>query len=189
MLNRMVERGRVLWEVSMSLDGFISGPGDSMAWMSEVSGTSRPVVEAAVANLGACLLGRRTWGEGSRKPGGELYGGAWTGPIFVLTHHVPQPGDPLYDDPVTFLDAPIADAVAAALDAAGDKDVNLIGANVATQAVDAGLVDEVILHVVPVLLGGGTRLFERPGGIVRLDWVEQSEAGGFANLRLRPRAA
>jgi len=189
MLNHMVERGKVLWEVAMTLDGFISGPGDSMDWMSEVRATSKPVVEDAVANLGAVLVGRRTWGEGSRKPGGELYGGAWVGPVFVLTHHVPRPGDPLYDDPVTFLDVPIAEAVATALDAAGGKDVNLIGANLATQAVDAGLVDEVLLHVVPLFLGGGTRLFERPGGIVHLDWVEQSDAGGFANLRLRPRVA
>jgi dihydrofolate reductase len=173
----------------MSLDGFISGPGDSMDWMSAVRITSAPVVEAAVANLGAVIVGRRTWGEGARKPGGELYGGAWVGPVFVLTHHVPQPGDPLYDDPVTFLDVPIADAVATALDAAGGKDVNLIGANVATQAVDAGLVDEVLLHVLPVLVGGGTRLFERPGAIVPLDWVEHYDAGGFANLRLRPRTA
>jgi len=179
----------VLWEVATSLDGFISGPGDSMDWMSGTRTTSHQVVQDAVANLGAVVVGRRTWAEGSRTPGGELYGGAWVGPIFVLTHRVPQPGDPLYDDPVTFLDAPVAEAVATALDAAGGKDVNLIGANVATQAVDAGLVDEVILHVVPVLLGGGTRLFERPGGFVRLDWVEQFEAGGFANLRLRPRAA
>jgi hypothetical protein len=54
---------------------------------------------------------------------------------------VPQPGDPLHGDPVTFLDAGIGPAVATVLDAAGGKDVNLIGANVAAQAVDAGLVE------------------------------------------------
>jgi dihydrofolate reductase len=100
---------------------------------------------------------------------------------------VPQPGDPLHGDPVTFLDAGIGPAVATVLDAAGGKDVNLIGANVAAQAVDAGLVDEVLLHVVPVLLGGGTPLFRRQGGPVELDRVEHYAAGGVANLRLRPR--
>jgi dihydrofolate reductase len=191
MLNRMVERrGKVLWQVTTSLDGFIAGPDDSMAWTKGVEDGPNPMVDDVMANLGAVLVGRRTWGPGGTEEGSGLYGDAWSGPIFVLTHHVPAPGEPGHGDPwATFLDLPLADAVATALDAAGGKDVNLIGADVATQCVDAGLVDEVILHVAPVLLGDGTRLFSRPGPHVRLDWVEQTAAGGCANLRLRPRAA
>jgi dihydrofolate reductase len=187
MFNHMVERGQVLWQVTTSLDGFIAGPGDDMTWLRGIHGGPNPLVDEVLAGLGAVIVGRRTWGVGSRKPGGELYGGAWVGPVFVLTHHVPQPGHPLYDDPVTFTDRPLAEVVGAALDAAGGRNVNLIGAGIATQCIDAGLVDEVILHVAPVLLGGGTRLFERPGAAVFLDWVEQAGDGGVANLRLRPR--
>jgi dihydrofolate reductase len=63
MFNHLVERGRVLWEVSMSLDGYISGPGDAMDWLGAVRGATGTVVEDAVANLGAVVVGRRTWGR------------------------------------------------------------------------------------------------------------------------------
>jgi dihydrofolate reductase len=188
MLNRMVERGKVLWQVTTSLDGFISGPDDSMDWMGDAHLPSK-FVDGILAGLGAVVVGRRTWGEGSDAAGHGLYGNAWTGPIFVLTHRVPRPGEPGHGDPfATYLDVPIADAVATALEAADGKDVNLIGASIGTQCVDAGLVDELILHVAPVLLGDGTRLFSRPGPFHRFEWVEQLDEGGVANLRLRPAA-
>jgi dihydrofolate reductase len=161
-----------------------------MDWMAAVPHGPSKLVDEVLANLGAILSGRRTWGEGPGEDGEAFYGGAWNGPVFVLTRHVPQPGDPGYGDPVaTYLDVPLTDAVATALAAADGKDVNLLGASVATQCVDAGLVDEILLHVAPVLLGAGTRLFSRPGPFHRLEWIEQTQEGGVANLRLRPVAA
>jgi dihydrofolate reductase len=189
MFNHMVEqRGKVLWQVTTSLDGFISGPGDDMDWMSGVFTGPNPMVEEFMANLGACVVGRRTWGVGTSEDGEALYGGAWNGPTYVVTHHVPQPGDAGYGDPVArYTDAPLTEVVATALEAADGKNVNLIGASVAAQCLAAGLVDEIYLHVAPVMLGAGTRLFE--GARLRFDWTEAGLAGGVANLRLRPRAA
>jgi dihydrofolate reductase len=77
----------------------------------------------------------------------DLYGGAWKGPVFVLTHR------PAEEDPAaTFLSGPIGDAVDKARAAAGGKAVGLIGADTARQAVEAGLVDEIVVHLAPVLL-------------------------------------
>ena len=176
----------MVWQVTTSLDGFISGPDDDMDWMAGVFTGPNPVVEAFLANLGACVVGRRTWGVGASEDGTALYGGAWHGPTYVLTHHVPRAGDPGYGDPVArYTDEPLAQVLATAIEAAG-KDVNLVGASVATQCLDAGLVDEIVLHVAPVMLGRGTRLFE--GAFVRFDWTAADLAGGVVNLRLRPRA-
>lgn len=91
----------VLWRVTMSLDGFIVGPGDSMDWMFRPQDRGpNPQTAEIIESIGAILAGRRTGYDlgkttdlppGARKP----YGGAWNGPMFVLTHHPPDhPDDP-----------------------------------------------------------------------------------------------
>jgi dihydrofolate reductase len=99
----------------------------------------------------------------------------------VLTHHPPD--TPVPD--VTFV-ADLDSGLAAAKAAAGDKYVNVLGASIARQCLDAGALDEILVSVVPVLLGDGTRLFDRPGGpSVRLERLSLTEAAQATNLWLR----
>lgn len=83
-----------------------------------------------------------------------------------------------------FLDVSIDEAIRTAKEAAGDDDVVVLGANVARQCVEAGLHDEIIVHVAPVLVGDGVRLFERPGGEpVKLNWISSVDEGETTVLR------
>jgi dihydrofolate reductase len=153
---------KVLYSATMSLDGFIAGPGGDMSWLTEFLGEPDPTAEAIVEQIGSILVGRRTWGgdyphKGTDKEG--AFEGAWHGPQFVLTHEPP----PIAEPGTVFL-TDLAEAVDAAKDAAGDKYVNILGAEVARQALEAGLVDEILVFVAPVLLGDGVRLFTHPGG-------------------------
>jgi len=158
--------GRVVVQAAMSLDGFIAGPDHDMDWVFEF--TTPEEFPDIVAAAGAMLSGRRSYDVGQRdagKPSGEAYGGAWDGPVFVLTHEPPPAAAPAR---VTFLSGDIETAVATARSAAGDKDLVIIGADVARQCLEHGLVDEFLLMVLPVLLGDGTRLYS-PGGLARVD--------------------
>lgn len=89
----------------------------------------------------------------------KVYGGAWSGPQFVLTH---RPGDTPADPSITFLCCGIAEAVSTARATAGGKDVVVMGASIAQQCLAEGLADEILLHLVPVALGDGIRLFAGP---------------------------
>jgi hypothetical protein len=111
---RGMSAGIVLWHVTMSLDGFIAGPDDAMDWVFEYA-EPNPAVDEVIRTTGAILAGRRTYDVGRRdvgKPSGEAFGGAWTGPQFVLTHDVPDGSD---DPSVTFLGGDITNAVNRAL--------------------------------------------------------------------------
>jgi dihydrofolate reductase len=167
----------------MSIDGFIAGPNDDMVWMSDVDGGSGETVEEVLRSTGALLVGRRTQDVEDRDQPG-FYGGAFRGPFFVLRHD--PPADPPVVKGVTgeFLDAPIAEAVRVAKEAAGGDDVVVLGANVARQCLEAGLLDELIVHVAPVLLRGGVRLFETEGGeAVRLRLVFSRMEGETSVVR------
>jgi dihydrofolate reductase len=155
-----VAAGKVLWHFTMSLDGFVAGPGDAMDWMSTGITASRPgIVEEYTSTTGAVLGGRRGWDAFPHAD--SVYGGAWIGPVFVLTHH-PEDAEPA--DRVTFLNCDLAEAVRIALEAAGGKNVEVLSPSIGTQLLDRGLIDEIDLHIAPVLLGDGIRLFDRPGG-------------------------
>lgn len=171
---------RVLWHVTMSLDGFIAGPGDYMEWMLGF-GEENDEVNELINNIGAVLSGRRSYdvGQGQSRPEFQRpYGGAFSGPVFVLTHHPPT------DTTVTFLSGDIRAAVEKASEAAGQKYVVLFGADVARQCIEAGLVDEVFIHVVPVLLGDGVRLFTRQGGDeIHLELISVTRAVQVTNMR------
>jgi dihydrofolate reductase len=177
--------GKLLYSATMSLDGFIAGPGGDMSWLTEHLGPN-PIVDEVIGRIGALLVGRRTFGgddpyRGDPEREGKPFGGGWSGPQFVLTHHaldVPVPG-------VTFV-GDLGEAVAAAKAAAGEKYVNVIGADVARQCLGAGVLDEILVLIAPVMLGDGVRLFDHPGGTnVRLERLSLSHAPQATNLWLR----
>ncbi|MGI8968957.1 MAG: dihydrofolate reductase family protein [Chloroflexota bacterium] len=176
--------GKMLYSVSMSLDGFIAGPNGDMSWLTEHLGPN-PTVDQIVGKIGALLVGGRTFrGDDPYKDTskeGKLFGGGWAGPQFVLTHHVPEKSAP----GVTFV-GDLDTGVAAAKAAAGDKYVNILGANTAQQGLDAGVLDEILVCIAPVLLGDGVRLFDKPGGTsVKLERLSLTHAPRVTNLWLR----
>jgi dihydrofolate reductase len=152
----------------MSLDGFIAGPDDQMdCAFGHTADIPWGVVEAVMARTGAILGGRRGYDNGrqaDRPETHKLFGGRWSGPQFVLTHSPPVDGtDPSY----TFLSGDIGEAVLIALAAADGRNLLVLGANVVNQCLEAGVVDEILIHVVPELLGSGVRLFSIPGAPAR----------------------
>ena len=111
------------------------------------------------------------------------YGGKWKGPIFVLTHH-PEDARPAPD--VTFLNCSVEEAVRIGLEAAGGKNLEVFSPTIGKQLLDRGLIDEIDLHLAPVLLGDGIRLYDAPGGRpVRLARVG-TEPTLIASVRYRP---
>ncbi|MGH8996497.1 MAG: dihydrofolate reductase family protein [Acidimicrobiales bacterium] len=174
--------GKVVWNVRMSLDGFIAGPKDSMDWIFRFG---RPDTFAeTIRRTGALLVGRNSYDVGTRENAipetEEPFGGAWSGPQFVLTHQAPAPQE---GSPVTFLSGDIRKAVATALGAAGGKDVQIIGADIARQCIEAGTLDEINVEVAPILLGDGVRFFGRPGvASVDLEPTAVAQVGALTSL-------
>lgn len=174
--------GSVAWHVVMSLDGFIAAPGDDMSWIFDLFGPSQTVEEVR-DTTGAIIMGRRTFEVEDRDRAG-IYGGEWHGELFVLTHEPPSNVPEWMTG--TFVTDGIEDAVTKAKRAAGEANIGLLGATVARLCLDAGLLDEIIVQVAPVLLGGGVRLFEEPGGKqIHLEKVGVAESGQVTDLRFR----
>lgn len=174
--------GKVLWHFTMSLDGFVAGPNHEMDWMMTGISGSPGVVEEYVATTGAILGGRHGW-DHFPDPA-IVYGGAWTGPIFVLTHH-PEDAEPA--DDVTFLDCDVAEAARIALAAAGGKNVEVHSPTIGGQLLERGLLDEINLHIAPVLLGDGIRLLDLPGSPPRyLHRVGAADPTAELSVRYRP---
>jgi len=199
--------GKVVVDISMSLDGFITGPNDSIDlplgeggerlhdWIfggsSEKSGTSprtsatgsnREVMEEAFETTGATVMGRR-WFDIGEKPWGD--DPPFHVPVFVLTHHARKTikkGRTTF----TFITDGIESALEKARSAAGDKNVDVGAANVAQQYIRAGLVDEIQIHLVPILLGEGVRLFEHLGSKpIELEKTRLIESPDVTHLRFR----
>jgi dihydrofolate reductase len=200
--------GKVSTGLSMSLDGFIAGPNDGperplgnggerlFAWYSSgdteyrlpgtemvfnISPHSAELLREAHSKMGAFVTGRRTFditnGWGGRPPLGV--------PTFVVTHTVPQ--EWVYDgSPFTFVTDGVASAVEQAKAAAGGKDVAVGAASIAQQCIRAGLLDQIHVDLVPVLLGGGVRLFEHLGAEpIGLESTRVIEAPGVTHLTFR----
>jgi dihydrofolate reductase len=178
--------GKLVADITMSLDGFVTGPDDrpgrglgergeclhnwvmGRPWRYDDEGrrfapldVDRAVLGEAMGSIGAGIIGRRmfdvTGGWGGDPPGGK------NARYFVLTHSVPRAWTGP-DSPFTFVTDGIESALAQAKKAAGDKDVGIGGgANVIQQYLAARLVDELRLHLAPVLLGAGKRLFDQLG--------------------------
>ena len=178
--------GKVVVNRCMSLDGFIAGPGHSMDWGGDRSLADfvapDDLAEVAAAT-GAMLVGRRTWDVGDRmaaeEPDRTEY--PFSGPMFLLTHRPLERSAP----EVTILSGDIGEAVATALDAAGGKDLEILGADVAGQCLQRGLVDQVLVYVLPVLLGAGIG-FSSPG-LPRTDLepLSSTRSGDATILRFR----
>lgn len=175
---------KLLYSATMSLDGFIAGPGGDMSWLSDQLGPN-PTVDGLIPQVGSILSGARSFRGDDPHRGteneGEAFGGGWEGQQFVLTHH--PPAEPVPG--VTFA-GDLDTAVTAAKAAAGDTYVNVIGADVARQCIEAGLMDEVLVFTAPVFLGGGVRLFDRPGGPrVRLEQIQVTALPHCTGIWLR----
>jgi dihydrofolate reductase len=205
-------------EMAMSVDGFIAGPNQSeenplgeggmqlhewafklAAWREphgreggEVN-ASTPIVEAALENVGATIMGRNMFGGGPGAWGKDPWQGWWGEdppfhtPVYVLTHHEREPLEKQGGTTFVFVRDGIESALRQAKEAAAGKDVSLGGgARVAQQYLVAGLLDELQLNVVPVVLGAGTRLLENlEGAEVKLDPMWVVDAPGVTHLRYR----
>jgi dihydrofolate reductase len=157
-----------------------------------VENASDAVFAEEIGNVGAEIMGRGKFGPAGRGPWGDDPWRGWWGedppfhkPVFVLTHHVREPLT-LSDTTFTFVTGGIESALQRAREAAGDRDVFIGGgANVINQYLAAGLVDELELHVVPILLGGGARLFAGVGPDLKLEELRALEAPGVTHLKYR----
>ena len=194
MNDRSTEKSKVVVNRCMSLDGFIAASGHVMDW-----GAGRQLADFVgpdefheiAAATGAMLVGRRTADVGDRmeaeKPGSVDY--PFSGPVFVLTHRPPEPPEPPEppDPDITYLTGDIGEAVATARSAAGGKSLEILGADVAAQCLQRGLVDEILVYVLPVLLGDGIRF--SPSGLPRIDLepLSSTRSGDVTILRFRVR--
>jgi dihydrofolate reductase len=155
------------------------------------TGPSNDVVEEATANVGAEIMGRGKFGGGPGPWGDDPWTGWWGEeppfhmPVFVLTHHEREPLT-LSDTTFTFVTDGIEAALERAQAAAAGKDVTIGGgADAINQYLAAGLVDELELHVAPLVLGGGARLFDGVGPGVVLEQIRAIEAPGVTHLKYR----
>lgn len=195
----------VVIDISVSVDGFITGPdagperglgigGEPLhAWAFAEDETDRRVLDSAAAATGAVVMGRRTFdvvdgpdgwtddvGYGAERDQSDAP------PSFVVTHSMPE--KVRLTDRFTFVTTGVADAVARAREAAGDREVVVMGgASVSREVLRLGLADEFRLHVAPILLGGGTRLFDGEGSPVPLDQVAVVPTANATHLTYRPR--
>jgi dihydrofolate reductase len=206
----------VIVALSMSLDGFIAGTNDGpelplgdggmrlFDWYFDgdtpirhyeeaagqgvpvppfrLSSGSAAVFEELVRSGGAVVTGRRTYDIANAWEGNGPVPGV---PLFVVTHRIPR-DVPTGTSRYTFVTDGVESAIAQAKAAAGDKDVSLMGSAVPQQALRAGLLDEIQVHLIPVLLGGGVRLFDHLGAErVQLEVVRVVDAPGVTHLRYR----
>jgi dihydrofolate reductase len=157
------------------------------------TGPSSDVMREAAANVGANIMGRNMFGGGTGRPWPEPAWNGWWGdnppfhtPVFVLTHH---PREPLVMQGGTtfyFVTDGIESALQQAKQAAGEKDVHIGGgAEVIQQYLAGGHVEEFELHVVPIILGGGERLFEGIDASLKLEAVRTIEGAGVTHLKYR----
>ncbi len=198
--------GKVVFNMTVSLDGFVAGPNDGpdnglgdggdalFTWyftgstevpisdgnmILKVSPQSAALLQEAIASYGAGVWGRRTFDIAH----------AWAGhppgtPCFIVTHHPPaewiKPGSPF-----TFVTDGVESAIRQAQAAAGDKDVVICTASILQQCLNAGLVDELHLDVAPVVLGQGVRLFDHLIAPVKLEILRVVEAPNVTHLAYR----
>ena len=182
------ERGEDLHEWVLKLAAWRQAHGREGG---EVNASSE-VLEESQASAGAVIMGRNMFGGGPGPWGEEPWEGWWGDeppfhvPVFVLTHHEREPLEKR-GTTFTFVTDGIESALEQALEASGDKDVSLGGgADVAQQYLAAGLLDELRLNVVPILLGGGTRLFDNLAGVdAKFELARVVDAPDVAHLQYR----
>jgi dihydrofolate reductase len=183
---------RVIVGATMSLDGFVADQngGVDRLYPDLVALRGTAYMNALIAETGAVLMGRRTFGMGD--PDSYVGDYEFQVPIFVVTHE-PPPVQPKQDERLTFtfVTDGVEAAVAQATAAAGDKSVQVVGgANLARQLLDAGLVDELRIDLMPVLLGAGLRFFEQSSlADVQLQKLGIQDIGPRTSIRFRIKKA
>jgi dihydrofolate reductase len=176
----------ILLHVAMSLDGFIAGPGHDMSWTGGAEYDTASRLADEVAQATGVVLAGRGWYEVARADDGSavagIYGGAWSGPVLVLTHHPEQ----FASDPTVEAVSDLETALARAEELARGRAVSIFGADVARQVLTLGRLDEVIVQIVPVVLGDGVRLFgDVPVPRVRLERTYVGTSGTLTDMRFR----
>ena len=199
--------GKVTFNMTMSLDGFVAGPndspenglgdggeglfnwyfsGDTEVFMSEgvpplkVSKQSAEIMKEAFSMIGAGVWGRRTF-DIAHAWGGNPPGS----PAFIVTHNVPQEWVKA-GSPFIFVTDGVESAISQAKKAAGDKDVVICTANILQQALKAGLVDEIHMDLAPILIGDGVSLFDRLGiGPINLECIRVLQTPNVTHLGFR----
>jgi dihydrofolate reductase len=186
---------RVICDMSMSLDGYVTGPNDSREnpfgdgaemlhdWIFDAAtDEDRAVVQDVLDGVGAIVMGRTSFDKNEGDGGWDDGGPLGDTPCFVVTHHAPERSHPsLY----TFVTDGVATAIEQAKQTAGDKKVSLFGATVMQQALPLGLVDEIRVHVIPVLLGGGTPLFAALDSTISLERTQVVATPAATHLGFR----
>lgn len=164
--------GKVAWGFTCSLDGFLAGPGHDMSWFSAAEPLPNELTERLAAQVGVIIAGRDGYDAALAQRNerdestSEAYGGAWSGTEFILTHRPEE----ISDDPtITAMNCGVMEAVQRAQEIAGSRDIQIISADIARQALEHDLIDELQVFVAPVFLGDGIRIFDAPGGR-RYDW-------------------
>lgn len=200
--------GKVIFENSVSLDGFVAGPNDGPGnpmgdggmhlfdWYSKgdtemplpgtdmvfkVSRASAELLQEEWSRIGAMVAGRRMF-DIAHAWGGNPPG---SGNCFIMTHN--PPSDWVYDgSPFTFVTDGIESAIRQAKQTAGDKDVSIGSASIMQQCIKARLLDEIRIDLAPVLLGGGVRLFDNLGAVsIELEYTRVIETPDVTHLRYR----
>jgi dihydrofolate reductase len=185
---------KVIFDISISLDGFIAGPNASPElpmgeggeqlhdWLfAKKTDIDTVVINELIETSGAVIVGGRTYnlgidsGWGGRSP--------FQVPAFILTRHVPEK----LIEGFTFVTTGIESAITQAKAAAGDKNIWIMGgATIAQQYIKAGIPDEIHIHLIPLLLGSGTRLFDHPiSKQVKLEKMKLIETPAATHLRYR----
>jgi dihydrofolate reductase len=181
--------------MSASLDGYVTGPNDSREnpfgdgagmlhdWMfGAATDEDRAILQEMLDGVGAIVMGRRSFDKNEGDGGWGDGGPVGDTPCFVVTHHEPtRAHPPIY----TFVHDGVPSAIEQAKQVAGDKVVGLHGATVMQQALPLGLVDEIRVHVIPVLLGGGTPLFANLDSAIGLERTQVLVTPAATHLAFR----
>jgi dihydrofolate reductase len=180
--------------MSMSLDGYVTGPNDSREnpfgdgagmlhdWLHDGTDEDRAIAQAHIEGIGAVVMGRTSFEKNEGDGGWGDAGPLGDTPVFVVTHNKPEVP---YPDVFTFVTDGVASAIEQAKAAAGDKDTHLFGATVMQQALPLGLVDEIHVHVIPVLLGAGTPLFASLDSAIGLERTQAVVTPAATHLGFR----
>lgn len=174
--------GKVIIHFVMSLDGYVSKHDDmDFEWMFRYGSDDDDMALGAMNEIGAVVLGNKGFRDGAMSEEYLPYGGHHPSQ-FVVTHHAREP---VTIGPVTFtfVTGGVEEAIALAKEAAGDKAVVLLSASVAQQGLKAGLVDELVIHLLPLLLGDGVLLFDHLGQEIELRREEAATSSQETGLR------
>jgi dihydrofolate reductase len=175
---------KVIIHATVTLDGFMADTAGSMDWAADVkvADEDEALANKVMAEVGAVVGGANK--TQTIEEGETPYGDMLKIPVYLMTH---EPHEPIEKDGMTytFVVNDIAQAVEAAKAAAGDKNVSLLGGSISRQCLKLGLVDEIQLHVVPILLGDGISLFGGLGERINLERIETAAFASETHLRFR----